>query len=330
MRLFLQIHVPKELYINRRNYMDSVNTFLKHSVYYNDGLYGSPLPIDGTTEPWCIVYNEYNGLLPFYSIVMPIYNQQNVILKNLDALVRCTGGTYELILILDCCSDMTEVIVRAWIDSLQVPSNLYRIVVIVSKTPLFETSCDNIGFRLARGMFFLEIQADMEMTEQNYNLVLTKPFIRYPNVIGVSGRCSHDLKETMGVGRLGHLISQDFDASAYSNSKFYVNETCNRGPLLLDAHKVRSLGYLDEHNFYLDNSDHDLFARAFAKFGLICGYVPINFKSPLEDGSTRKPRDELNTQFLKLRKARSNGGFLQEYKQKNLQSRPTYVLSLSI
>ena len=303
--------------------MDDTNAFLKHDIYYKNGS-----PIQGSLEPVCTFYKEYNKLLPFYSVVMPIYNQQNVILKNLDALVRYTGGTYELILILDCCSDMTPLIVQAWIDTLCVPGNLYRIVVISSKTPLFETSCDNLGFRLARGMFFLEIQADMEMTEQDYNLVLTKPFIRYPNVIGISGRCSHNFKETMGVGRLGHLITKDYDASIYSNDNFYVNETCNRGPLLLDAHKVRLLGYLDEQNFYLDNSDHDLFARAFFKYEFICGYVPINFKSPLEDGSTRKPRDELNTRFLKLRKERSNGGFLQDYKQKNLQGRDPYILPL--
>ena len=311
--------------MNKHNSMDVTNAFLKYNVYYKDD-YGSP--IQGSLEPVCIFYREYNTLLPFYSVVMPIYNQQNVILKNLDALVRYTGGTYELILILDCCSDMTPAIVQAWIDSLGVPANLYRIVVISSVTPLFETSCDNIGFRLARGMFFLEIQADMEMTEQDYNLILTKPFIRYPNVIGVSGRCSHNFKETMGVGRLGNLIMNNYNAAVYSNDKFYVNETCNRGPLLLDAHKVRLLGYLDEHNFYLDNSDHDLFARAFVKHGFICGYVPINFKAPLEDGSTRKPRDELNIRFLELRKARSNGGFLQGYKQKNLQGRDPYILPL--
>ena len=45
---------------------------------------------------------------------------------------------------------------------------------------------------------------------------------------------------------------------------------------------------MDEENYFLDNSDHDLMARAFLEKKYICGYVPIDFNAPLCDGSTRK------------------------------------------
>jgi hypothetical protein len=69
---------------------------------------------------------------------------------------------------------------------------------------------------------------------------------------------------------------------------FYVYETCNRGPLLLDRKKLEELDYLDEENYFLDDSDHDLMARAFLYKNYICGHVPIDYNSPMEDGSTRR------------------------------------------
>ena len=72
-----------------------------------------------------------------------------------------------------------------------------------------------------------------------------------------------------------------------SRDSFYVYETCNRGPLLIDRQKLMELGYLDEESYFLDNSDHDLMARAYLEKGYICGYMPIDFESPLRHGSTR-------------------------------------------
>jgi len=59
------------------------------------------------------------------------------------------------------------------------------------------------------------------------------------------------------------------------------------GPLLLDRSKLEELNYLDEINYFLDDSDHDLMARAFLEKKYICGYVPIDFYAPLNLGSSR-------------------------------------------
>ena len=40
---------------------------------------------------------------------------------------------------------------------------------------------------------------------------------------------------------------------------------------------MKILRYLDEVNYFLETSDHDLFARAYVERGWICGYVPIDF-----------------------------------------------------
>ena len=46
-------------------------------------------------------------------------------------------------------------------------------------------------------------------------------------------------------------------------NKFYVAETCNRGPLLFVGRRLKALNYLDEDNFVLGDDDHDVMARAY-------------------------------------------------------------------
>ena len=129
----------------------------------------------------------------------------------------------------------------------------------------------------------------MKMTEDGYNLELTKPFKLLNNVIAVSGRCSCNLN-FQGIGKLGIDIEKTVEELNITRNIFYVFETCNRGPLLLDREKLKELNYLDEESYFLDNSDHDLMIRAYLEKKYICGYVPIDFIAYLEHGSTRNTK----------------------------------------
>jgi glycosyltransferase involved in cell wall biosynthesis len=226
---------------------------------------------------------------PVYSIVTPIYNQENIIVRNVNSFIEKTEDLFEIILILDYCFDKTEENLLKYLDTLEKPrENLIQIRVFKnSEKPLFETKCDNIGFRASIGTYCLEIQADMEMTEQGYNLELEKPFKMFQNIIAVSGRCAHNLFDGRGIGKLGEAVEQTLETLGIERGVFYSFETCNRGPLLLNRAKLEELDFLNETDFYLDNSDHDLMARAFLEKQYMCGYVPIEFNSPLKDGSTR-------------------------------------------
>jgi glycosyltransferase involved in cell wall biosynthesis len=226
---------------------------------------------------------------PVYSIVTPIYNQEDIIVRNVNSFIEKTEDLFELILILDYCFDKTEENLLKYLDTLAKPrENLIQIRVFKnSEKPLFETKCDNIGFRASIGTYCLEIQADMEMTEQGYNLELEKPFKMFQNIIAVSGRCAHNLFDGRGFGKLGEAVEQTLETLEIERGVFYSFETCNRGPLLLNRAKLEELNFLNETDFYLDNSDHDLMARAFLEKQYMCGYVPIEFNSPLKDGSTR-------------------------------------------
>ena len=54
------------------------------------------------------------------------------------------------------------------------------------------------------------------------------------------------------------------------------------------------MNYLDETNYFLDNSEHDLMLRARLRSNYICGYFPIDFYDPLKDGSTRNRKIKVN------------------------------------
>ena len=262
--------------------MNSLDTILKRKIDFNQGI------ID-------------------YSIVVPIYNQEKFIVKNISSYIKHTLGNFEIILILDFCSDNTEKEIHFFFDNyINISKNFIKLRIFENiNKPLFETKCDNIGFKNADGKYVLEIQADMEMTDTGYNLHLTKPFNLLENVIAVSGRCAHNLFHyrgvgKYGVGKLGRRIETPIKKLNVDRNTFYTYETCNRGPLLIEKAKLKELNYLDEEHYYLDNSDHDLMLRAYLEKKYICGYVPMDFLAPLQHGTIRSIKNKNEQDAINL------------------------------
>ena len=254
-----------------------------------------------------------------------MHNQENIIIENLVSILNnTTEKYYEIIIIIDSCSDNSELKVNNWIETFNfINYNLItNILLLKSDIPLFETVCDNIGLICSNGIYFLEIQADMKMTDYGYNMKLLKPFLLDNNIIGISGRCCHDFDCKNGVGKLGINILKTIEELNIETNVYYIADTCNRGPLLLSVEKVKKLGYFDEVNYYLDNSDHDLFARANYYKNWLCGYVPINFVALLENGSTRKTRNEINQYYYELKQKETQNG-INGFLIKNLMIKKT-------
>jgi hypothetical protein len=151
------------------------------------------------------------------------------------------------------------------------------------------------------------------MTEYGFNTKLTKGLEKYNDIIAISGRCTHILGDCVGVGKIGTLIDQPLPQDLDKNV-IYMYGTCNRGPLVLDREKLKSMKFLDEQNYFLDGSEHDLFTRAYFLNGWRCGYIPIEFNAPTQNGSTRKstiPANirEQNEIIKNFKNKRGIGGF---------------------
>ncbi len=301
------------------NSVDEINEFLKHRNYYAGGiLINNPTPIEGQAEPIVSYFHDY-GFSFNYSLIIPVHNQEKVIIKNLSSILKNTAYNFELIMIFDNCTDDSENIVINYLKNHNT-SNLAKIKIISSSTPLFETTCDNIGFRLSEGKYLVEVQADIEIFTYGYNHILSEPMRLYDDIISISGRCTHNLYNwNEGVGKKGGLVEQPLCLTFEEHNKFYIGDTCNRGPWVLDKNKIEQLGYLDEYSFVLGDDDHDLNIRANLFKGWVCGYVPMEFRSLLSEGSTRKPMDENNKQYLETRRNRGDGGIIRKINNKEIE-----------
>jgi len=101
-----------------------------------------------------------------------------------------------------------------------------------------------------------------------------------------------------GIGKLGINIEKSIEELNVKKKNFYIFDTCNRGPLLIDNSKLMELNYLDEKNYFLENSEHDLMLRARLLKNYICGYFPIDFNAPLKYGSTRNRKIKLKIRSI--------------------------------
>jgi len=94
-------------------------------------------------------------------------------------------------------------------------------------------------------------------------------------------------------GRIDHLSNYKY--SEEEKRTIWVGETIMRGPLIIDRAKYVEVP-LSVGKFFQGYDDHDLCLRAFLKMRYRCGFVPVEFSSPLTDGTTRKSRS-IKTEF---------------------------------
>ena len=151
------------------------------------------------------------------------------------------------------------------------------------------------------------------MIEYGFNSNMVRAF-EYSDIIGVSGRCTHMHKDAVGVGKLGVKLFSPLPSDICRDT-LYMYGTCNRGPLMLDKEKLKELKYLDEHNFFMEDSDHDLFVRAYNLKGWKNGYIAIEFNNPITSTSGFRETQlseeikNINRIVAKERQDISDGGF---------------------
>jgi glycosyltransferase involved in cell wall biosynthesis len=266
------------------------------------------------SDPTILYDQTFSDAQPTFSVVIPIHNQAGVISRVLSSVVMNTLGTYEMILILDGCTDTTKQEALAWIARLNRPSSLVKVYVHENPVGIFETSCDNQGFVLSRGEFIVEIQADMQIITLGYNITLATPLVVFEDLIAVSGRCCHGLNSNTpahNVGKLGMATETPHTLNSFEwFNRVVLSHTVNRGPLVLRRSMVDALGYLDEEHYVLGDDEHDLFSRAWVEKQWRTGFVPIEVYSPQHWGSTRKKMPPDTRAYLSSREQKYKGGFM--------------------
>jgi len=228
-----------------------------------------------------------------HSIILTVHNKDWLLEQVLAGIINNTSGIYELILVLDGCSDNSQQVAERYLNSVNKEHKMLF-------TPdVFETKANNAGLRTATGDYCIIVQDDCVITDPEWNLRMQKPFAAFSDVHAVSGNCAHNYQ----INPNSRDVSLDYDPEDHwqdiiidcdhamnhntARDKFYIRNTANRGPLMFDHQILEKLNYLDESFAPQDMDDHEFNHRAYQQLGKVCGFYGISFRSDNNWGGTR-------------------------------------------
>ena len=249
------------------------------------------------------------------SIVISSYNSALALRKALGMLLDNSQSNYEIIIILEgAIYESYEYIVKmlTYVNG----SSCKRLRVVNQPSPVFETSSNNIGMMMSSpNVAYVLMQPDIFIYEHGWDTKILKLYLEDNNIFGISGRCAHNFDATNKVGKCGEDVS---NPTYNLSTVFSQRETANRGPLFLDSQKSIMLGFLDEERFYMDDSDHDIFRRAYIN-NWKTGYVPVGMTSPTSiSPKRRKNKVYMDNKYL---------SYQMEYKSYRIKSTYPVVVS---
>ena len=99
-------------------------------------------------------------------------NGEILLEKVLDGIIRNTVGDYELLCMLDGCTDDSEEIVS------RLGGNVRSIVL----PDIFELRTNNAAFKESKGEYVIVVQDDQIVTEHGWNQRMQKPFDAFNDV----------------------------------------------------------------------------------------------------------------------------------------------------
>jgi len=293
-------------------------------------------------HPWQqkanITYLKNSKTESIWTLVMPIFNQEKSIEKILGKICENSEYHFDAILINDGSDDGTlKKLLR--LPKIVKNKKINRIAVVNNNIPIFETACDNQGFKFSKTEFIIEIQSDIYIDDKGFDKKMICAMNNF-NLGAVSGRHVHNFSlidpskkkwlkyplsylkynilqlEKESFGRIGDKLFKRFKAGG---NYCFIGETVARGPWLVRRSDLKSLNYLDEKNFFLGNDDHDYHRRLYQSFNKLVGYVPLSIYSIPGNGSTRKKRAGINGVVFNYLKSKKKGSkkfiqFLENYK----------------
>ena len=229
-----------------------------------------------------------------HSIILTVHNKEWLIGQVVEGIVLNTTEPYELMVIIDGCTDNSEEVVRETLSGTPVRVKYFH------APNVFETKANNIGLKAARGDKVIIVQDDMVIKEKGWNKRLEKPFRAFDDVFAVTSRTAHNWTINPNSQHLGMEEDLDYNwcdilehcdhagrQQVLDRDTFAVRCSVNRGPLMIDREDLEKLGYLDEAFAPQDMDDHDLCYRAYKELGKVVGAYWIDYQSDDAWGGTR-------------------------------------------
>jgi len=264
---------------------------------------------------------------PKFSISLPVKNRESDISAVLDVLVSVVQDPAELFILLDNCEDQSEKEVRTWLSKMKQNGEVpIAIHLMSSSKDLFESTCENIVFRLSLGAYLVSTQADIYLEDESFLSRSASVLEKYGDVFAVSGRAVVNEARTKW-SRSRHVLSllsrirlpsplemqKDLrlgayfpglkvygDRSSQPTSKMhftskqlrslFIGPSVLRGPIVWRAEVFRQMGGFRDECFFLGRDEMDLCQRAHQELGLYVGFMPSTSFSFLWQGTSHKER----------------------------------------
>lgn len=234
-----------------------------------------------------------------HSIVLTVHNKGWLLPLVLNGIKENTVGDYELVVVLDGCSDDSE---ECW-NKFQNQNSSIKTKTVFT-LDVFETKANNAGLKECEGEKVIIVQDDMVIKENGWNQRLEKPFEEFNDVFAVTARSAFNYRFNQNSqhvklspeedSQIDNCWSDIFGYESHINSDeglsrniFAVRNNVNRGPLMIDHADLISLDYFDEIFSPQDQDDADLCYRAFKKFGKVVGAYSIEYDCDHAWGGTR-------------------------------------------
>jgi glycosyltransferase involved in cell wall biosynthesis len=229
-----------------------------------------------------------------HSIVLTVHNKEWLIDKVIEGIILNTTEPYELIVVIDGCTDNSEKVIWDTLSGTPVDRKF------IYAPDVFETTANNLGMKIAKGDKIIIVQDDMIIKEKGWNVRMEKPFKAFDDVFAVTSRTAHNWVFNTNTQHLG--MEEDLDTcwcdivdhvdhadrkQGLPRDVFAVRCSVNRGPLMIDHEDLKKLNYLDEAFAPQDMDDHDLCYRAYKELGKVVGAYWIDYESEDSWGGTR-------------------------------------------
>lgn len=229
------------------------------------------------------------------SLNITIHNKGYLIDTVLRHLRANTTGNYELVMVLDACTDNS--LQRAEKFVKQNPQIETKI--IVSSVELFECKGNNLAAKNSTGDYIAILQDDQVIIEKGWDERILKPFKAFEDVFAVGGRSAHNWglnpysMDLMRARPLKHrwcdiLFVKDLaDRYRINRDTFACRDYINRAPYVVNHKDFQALNYFDESFSPMIGEEIDLAYRVKKLLNKRFGVYWIDWFARSEWGSTR-------------------------------------------
>lgn len=205
--------------------------------------------------------------VPEVTFVVPVFNQDSRITTNLQSIIDNSTLACEIIIINDASEDKTKKVLEDFFsEKIKMKQNLSSIQFINFGVSRFETYCDHYGILRAKGRYIIEVQADMEIREAEFDRKMIQILKNNDDIFMLSARGIMDFQE----------IAKNFNSSTGTEafvSSSILKFTKNRLRRTRTMHDVFVLDRLNALNIILPSDES--FKKS-KKAGRLARYIEVN------------------------------------------------------